>query len=271
MARLAPRFFASKLQNPIMIFGSGRSGTTYFKNLMQEHPDLATYTHDVDALFHPFQYPYDESEYDGPPIFVDPYKFNSDSSSSWPKNHTLFIRAVFGAYQYFSQKPFFLTKTVMANFMIKEMLEVLPDAKFIYMERNGVKVAFSYQKKEVEKYPHVKYRKYFSDTDHEKIRALHASYWNETIKTIHDNLNRFNPNQIYLLKYESLVSNPHASINEILNFTGLPKTDHKGFIAKIEALSNMNYKAKNELKPSEREELTALMSEGLKIAGYTIN
>lgn len=135
------------LTNPVFIIGSGRSGTTFFKELLRKHPDIFMYPGEANDLWHPALYPYHESEIDVPPIWLDPVTFTNTSIANWPVGWGEHIKKEFKNKWLPYKRKVFFHKTVMINFMVPKILELFPNAKFIFMVRNGWSVALSYQKK----------------------------------------------------------------------------------------------------------------------------
>jgi hypothetical protein len=270
LGKITPGFFGKKLKRPVFIIGSGRSGTTMLNDLLNTHQSIVSYPTEANELWHPALYPYHENNVKISPIWIDPAAFTNKSVSLWPKKWIIKIRSIFSIYQLLSGKPVFLNKTVMINFMLDEVLRGFPDAKFIYMVRNGWSVALSYQKKESEKYRHPRYMP-FQDivNSEEKIRLAHAKYWNETIKIIDKNKLLFKKDNFYELKYEKLVVSPYEEIKKLLEFIDLPMGNTKEFISQLKEIENRNYKAKQHLNEMEKNELRNVMKEGLLLSGYT--
>ncbi len=268
--QLAPRYFGKRLKNPVFIVGSGRSGTTMLTELLEMHQSIISYPNEANELWHPALYPYHKNTIDVPPIWIDPYKFSSESVKLWPTDWGLKIRAIFSAYQMLVNRPVFLNKTVMANFMLDKVIALFPEAKFIYIVRNGLSVALSYQKKEIEKYKFSRYDKYKNIiADEKKIRLQHAVYWNETVKQVEkDKKALFNKANFLELKYEDLVANPSEEVEKLLQFINLPMGTTKDFQAMINTINDRNYKALKELDDTERQSLGAAMTEGLFLKGY---
>ncbi len=157
----------------------------------------------------------------------------------------------------------------MNNFMLKKMLEMYPKAKFVYLVRNGWSVALSYQKKELEKYSHPIYRKYIDLDDLERVREIHAKYWNDTILRVEEDKKKYFSDSNFLeIRYENLVAKPEETIKEILSFIGLSYSDNSNFRAAVAGVTDKNYKAKSELDPLELAELEKIMSPALSLKGY---
>jgi hypothetical protein len=265
----APWLGAPLLHHPVFIVGSGRSGTTYLQSLLEKHPDIIGFPGEANELWHVNAYPYHEKRPPVDPIWVNPEFFTEFSVNSWPFGWKSYIKGQFGAYFRFSHKKIFLQKTVMNNFMLNKMLEMYPKAKFVYLVRNGWSVALSYQKKELEKYSHSIYRKYVDLEDLNRVREIHAKYWNDTIVRVEEDKKKYFSDSNFLeIRYENLVAKPEETIKEILSFIGLPYSDNSEFIAAVAGVTDKNYKAKSELDPLELAELEKIMSPALSLKGY---
>ncbi len=265
----APRLGASFLHEPVFIVGSGRSGTTYLQSLLETHPDIVGYPGEANELWHVATYPYHEKQPDVSPIWLDPEQFTSFSLKSWPLGWKQHIKGRFGTYFRFSHKKVFLQKTVMNNFMLGEMLEMYPKAKFIYLVRNGWSVALSYQKKELEKYEHPIYRKYIDLDDLKRVRQIHAQYWNDTVMRVEEDKHMlFNENNFLEIRYEEFVAKPDHTVQRILKFIGLRDSQDPVFRTAIAGVTDKNYKARTELDPEELADLEEIMSPALRLKGY---
>lgn len=265
----APWLGAPFLVEPVFIVGSGRSGTTYLQSLMEKHPDIVGFPGEANELWHVATYPYHEKQPPVSPIWMDPEEFTNFSLKSWPFGWKQYIKGKFGTYFRFSHKKVFLQKTVMNNFMLGEMLEMYPRAKFIYLVRNGWSVALSYQKKELEKYEHPIYRKFIDMGDLQGVRQIHAKYWNDTVLRVEQDKKRhFTANNFLEIKYEDLVASPEETIRQILGFIGLQDSQDPVFRESVAGVTDKNYKVRDELTTEETVLLEQIMAPALQLKGY---
>ena len=265
----APWLGAPFAKNPIFIVGSGRSGTTYLVDLLDEHPDITTLPGEANEYWHVGLYPYHEKQPKVAPIWIDPVTFTRKSLSLWPWGWKFTIKGVFGRHCIFNKSKVFVQKTVMNNFMLPEMLEMFPNAKFIYMVRNGWSVALSFQKKEVEKYANPIYRQYVGADDYKTIRLRHAVYWNDIIQKVEEDKHlHFSDKNFLEIRYEDLVKAPESTIAQIIKFMGLKMSPHPEFVRAIAEVTDKNYKARQELDAEEKSELEEAMGAALRLKGY---
>lgn len=105
-------------------------------------------------------------------------------------------------------------------YYISNILELMPDAKFIYIVRDPRDCILSQSKK---------WRSYYYDKERpfEALRlilnynpSLMARFWKNSYKQLETlESNQLNKN-IYLVKYEDITANPHEVLNEIKGFLG---------------------------------------------------
>src|SRR5687768_5822284 len=128
LGKFMPGVLSKKLKNPVFIVGSGRSGTTMLDVLLESHQSIASYPTEANELWHPTLYPYHAVNIDVSPIWIDPVEYTAKSLQTWPDKWGQKVRAIFAAFQMISNKPVFINKTAMTNFMVDKMLEIFPDA-----------------------------------------------------------------------------------------------------------------------------------------------
>lgn len=258
----AGRLFGVKLTYPIFIIGTGRCGTTLLVRILNSHPGLSGFPGEANELWHPKLEPFEFASLDLPPIETDPKRFTQVSIANWPADHGKTIRDVFTGFHIMTgPSKVFFTKSAMISFMIPEILEIFPDARFIHIYRFGPSVVESYFKKNYGKYS----RYAFTEKDY---RLCCARYWNACIVEIEErkrNLS-FGPKGQFLgFSYEGLCHKPGAVLAAIAEFVGVASN---GFRFDTSRISSQNYKVANYDKDPERAELLRVMSPGMELLGY---
>ncbi len=199
-----------------------------------------------------------------PPIEIDPGQFSKISLNSWPPKHRERIRDIFFGFHLISgrSKKFF-SKSAMISFMIPEILEIFPNAKFIHIYRYGPSVVELYFKKNFGKYS----RYIYTEDDY---RRYCAKYWNACIKEIEERKNELlleRKGQFLEFSYEDLCQNPKQILESLGKFLGIASD---GFRFDISTISSQNYKARDYTRDLVRNNLIELMRPGLNLKGYLI-
>jgi hypothetical protein len=254
----------------IFIVGSGRSGTTYLTRVLKSQPACAIYPTEANNLFFPNQYPYSKSKgFTTPPIWIDPLTFSEFDKKARSKSFFRECKAIFGAYQKLKGGKIFICKTVMANFILEELLEHFPKAKFVILQRHGLSVALSYQKKELKKYSDPVYKQYLKSSDIvAEARQHHARYWNQCNKYIYDFLTK-HPSICHVVRYEDLERDVEGVFTCLLRFIGIEAERNNTYVNALKDFKNMNYKIEAEISRDEQEHLKSLMQDSLQLLKYT--
>jgi hypothetical protein len=258
---------------PIFIIGCARSGTSILKRMLACHEAIAAFPSEANHLWHPTAYPWVESNHEKPPLWSDPASFTKLSLADWSHGHGDRLRREFAIYQRLQKKPVFLNKSAMIAFMLPEVLELFPDARFIHIVRDGRAVALSYARK-----IHGKM------TDNEEIHRSHdlwctydellqqmARLWDAHLNEIDRVVQAegWVEKGIYLeCQYEDFCRRPRPLIGEILDFLDLP-TEGMQFRDGLE-VRDMNFKFQTELPAETLQSLTETMSPVLLRKGYPL-
>jgi hypothetical protein len=258
---------------PIFIIGCARSGTSILKRMLACHESIAAFPGEANHLWHPTGYPWVESDHRKPPLWSDPASFTKLSLADWSRGHGERLRREFAIYQRLRRKPVFLNKSAMIAFMLPEVLELFPEARFVHIVRDGRPVALSYAHK-----THGKMRK--SEEIH-RARDLWCSFddllqkmawlWQVHLDEIDRvvQTNEWVEKGIYFeCQYEDFCSRPREFIGEVLEFLDLP-VEGMHFRKDLE-VREMNYKFRKELSPETIRALTEIASGALERKGYPL-
>jgi hypothetical protein len=250
--------------SPFVIIGTGRTGTNLLEKILRSHRGISVFPGEANELWHPRLEPFDSSLIDVPPIEIDPRLFSEVSTANWPVNHKLTIRSVFAGFHLATGlSKTLVTKSAMLSFVIPQILEVWPDAKFIHQYRFGLAVVDSYFKKNYGKYTHYVYAE-------KEYRTYCAKYWNACILEIEkrkQDLSLDAEGKLFEFSYESLCQNPNSTLSRLAHFMEI---DANGFSFDVAGIANQNYKTVNYINDPEGMELLDVMSPGLKLKGYSI-
>jgi hypothetical protein len=181
----------------------------------------------------------------------------------WNSQDSKKIRATFGAYQAIYRKRYFLNKSSLITFMIPNIIELFPDARFIHIYRDGRAVALSYSKKSLRQI-----RTEPQDVFNHLLEKT-AKTWNESILEIErqrKDCKLDKRGMFHEVGYEDFCSTPKEHVKRIASFLGL---DPNRFQTKnYSNIKNMNYKFKENLDLATSESLTNIMKPALVAKGY---
>ncbi|MFT4544602.1 MAG: hypothetical protein ACI9EQ_001062 [Bacteroidia bacterium] len=261
------------LNNPIMIFGCARSGTTTLKEVLSGHQRIVPVPFEANELWHPALYPWRSTEIESPPIWGDPFVFTDNSNKHRLEADIQKLRSAFGAYNYLQPSSTVLLKSAMVAFMIPEMLQILPNMKLVHLHRDGRAVALSLAKKqwiEANKYEDIhRSRGYWVSFDELLERMAH--HWVEHIDEIErrdEQMGLTQKGTMLTVNYEGFCSSPKKTAEEIVKFTGI-STD--GFdIERYAEVKETNYKYSNELSEAQLDAITSIMAPTLQKLGYKV-
>lgn len=248
--------------SPYFIIGTGRCGTSLLVKVLDSHPRLCGFPGEANELWHPRLEPFEMASIDIPPIEIDPQRFSEISIESWPPKHGDTIRNIFMGFQLLTgPSRVFFSKSAMVSFMIRKILDIFPNAKFIHIYRYGPSVIESYFKKNFGKYSHYKY----TDKDY---RRYCAKYWNDCIMEIEDSkikLSLEGKGQFFEFSYESFCEDPKNLLDRLAGFLHVPS---EGFCFDTSKIASQNYKALDFTDDPDGKELLELMLPGLRLKGY---
>lgn len=240
--------------SPVFIIGCGRSGTTILGNTLAQHPDIK-YLNERRDLWHR-AYPefniWNKNTQD-PKLYADEKDVTSKENNLL---HHLFFRE-----QVLGNSTILLEKLPINNFRLEFLNASFPDAKYIYLTRNGLEVSKSIEKSIQkqnwfggEKYELLK--KYSSDNNilfktkinSDKEKGMWE--WKLSIEESNQFFRKENKDNFIHLSYQDFIDSPSKKIKDILDFLKLDYTENR--INKI----SENIKRKNpETKKTEEKSL----------------
>lgn len=233
-----------KVKKPIFIVGTGRSGTTILGLLMSMHKDVG-FLNEPKALWHSI-YPWEDligSYYRGPAQ----YRLKSEDAS--PEVISA-VHKLYGAFLTSTCSSRVVDKYPELIFRLSFVKEIFPDAKFIFLVRNGWDTCFSIKRwserqgisesNEIHDWWGVNNRKWkllnqqivvkedaFKEIAH-KVAAF-SDHINmalvEWIVTMREGMRQLQKNgsSFLMVKYEDLTHAPRKTLLEISDFCDLPE------------------------------------------------
>jgi Sulfotransferase family len=221
LARLAPGWAGRQLRHPVFLIGVARSGTTILADLLGTHPKIANWS-ELNQLWDKLGYPWDESERQRSPDWIAPVEFVRQWWAETPPAERRAIRGALGVYQYFARKPILLNKSPMHTFRVEQILEMIPEARFVYLVRDGRAVAFSYTEKisgKIKANPEP-YRKAGLELTFNDLVLKLAEHWAQAQRQYEKYKAALRPEQLLALRYEDLCAEPRPALNSIFDFVG---------------------------------------------------
>lgn len=201
--------------------GSGRSGTTLFRNVFDAHPQLAVMHegHFIGAMAR-VRRRYESSDGVDTGVFLRDL-FNNDNfqrqgltrpaveealAADPPQRLSDAIRVVLQAYADAHGKPYFGDKTPGYVAQIGELAAMFPDAKFVHIIRDGRDVAMSYLER---------------DEWGPATMAEAALYWRSRVGRGRRAGSKLGAGRYREVRYEDMVENPERTTTELCRFLGL--------------------------------------------------
>ena len=265
MARLMPDFWIGQLKNPVFIIGTARSGTSLLARLIGTHPEIANWS-EANEVWDPTGYP---SRPNVAPDWVDPYAFNE----RWwqdAQHRQREIPAMFGVFQTFRQKPYFLNKSPFNTFRIPHILQLFHNARFINITRHGLAVVNSRLQKETGFVEGMPYKFDGDDTsyDFDTTALCFARLWKLSVEEVieQDKQHQLShTGRLLNLSYEQLCEHPEQALCDVQNFLNLSST-----IEVHEPLRDNNDKWKNYFVPDLVRKLVDEMQPTFSKQGYSL-
>jgi hypothetical protein len=289
-----------RIDRPIFIIGSGRSGTTIFYDLMALHPDVTWFSHisnrypagnkflhfhrllDTPLLgrsikrhilsrrriYSPLNLRPSEGEdiYEGLCGLEDGRRTTEEDYD--PDKERL-LKDVIIKHLEVSGKARFLNKRTSNTQRIRLLNRMFPDAIYIHMIRDGRAVASSYLNVDwwddvVIWWLGIRPQEWAAQGK-EPI-ALCALQWKHNVREILDNRELL---ENYIeVRYEDLVRSPRKIIGEVLDICGLQRYDeHMALVP--EGLPDMNRKWRETLTPEQKKAVEDSVGDLLDELGYT--
>mgnify|MGYP001608169893 CR=1 FL=1 len=275
--------------NPIFIIGTERSGTNLLRLMLNVHPNIAVpHPPHIIKFFSPLIHLYGDlkKEKNFRSLAHDVCKMVDLHPYKWPfkinrekvilncteKNLSCIYFAVYNQYLEHTNKKRWACKSTFMIDRVDEILQYYPDAKFIYMVRDGRDVAVSAKKSIFNDY-HVYYT---------------ANRWKSEQQQGIKLLNALPPLSIFLLKYEELVKDTKNSLEKLCSFLDEKFDDtmlqyHQSAEARISGSLSASWKNtgkpvinenigkySGELSKKEIDIFETIAYEELGVLGYTL-
>ncbi len=269
--RACLRFFPPGLHKPCFVVGCGRSGTSLLARCLAAHPETAVYPGEANELWHPHAYPWHACPLHDrlPPYWKDPAEFTRVSLASRSLSDTRHLLSAFRRFRAASGNPVFVNKSAMIAFMLRDIVNLFPDARFIHIVRDGRAAAASYARKQYDKserYPEA-FAALGKEARFDAVLDACARCWQGHVREISRRSRELALGDRFLeIRYEGLCEDPAGVLRGIADFLGLPPA---GF-APVAGwkIGNRNTDTLCTLSPKQLESVTAVMREDLVHWGY---
>ncbi len=277
------------MSNPIFIIGTERSGTNLLRLILNSHSAIAVpHPPHIMKLFGPLELLYGSLSLEGNfrrlvedvchmvELHTYPWEFRPDREQVVQLARARNLLAVyFQLYDQYLNHSGKLRWACKSTFMIEYVAEILryhPDARFIFMVRDGRDVAVS-AKQSIFNHFHV----YYS-----------ARRWQREQRVGLDWLATLPPEQIMLLKYEELTADPAAVVRRLCEFLDEPFEEemleyHRSSEARKSGslsiswkntsrpvLKGNNEKFRQQLSEQEVRQIEAIAHAELRELGYSL-
>jgi hypothetical protein len=203
---------------PIFLIGCPRSGTTLLRNMLRSHPNLTfpPESHFIARFYRAYGNPGSDAEAVALArrILAIRYvkRFQSPLKPADFAHCRTFRQVVELLFEDFARrqgKTRWADKTPPYLTEIPTLLEILPDAQFLHIIRDGRDVALSWIELKLE--PGNVYTA--------------AKLWNERIRKGRSDGAKLGPDRYQEVRFEELLENPEATLSRICEFVGEPYTD----------------------------------------------
>jgi len=255
--------FHQNLDPPVFILGTGRCGTSLLDKILKSHPNITGFPGEANKLWHPKLEGQNKIKSNTMPIEFNPKLYTELSLKDWSPYHLKKLKRTFNGFQsVMGKKKVFFIKSAMISFLMPQIIELFPDAKFIHIYRYGPSVIYSYFKKN-----HKKYSNYSTNENDYYIAC--AKYWNSCILNIEQDRQKFflnKKNKFFELSYESLCDKTEETLKKLSTFLNIEL--HK-FTFDFSEIYNTNYKiGKNHMDIQLKQMINQEINPAMKLKGY---
>lgn len=208
---------------PIFIIGCGRSGTTILGNTLSKHPEVK-YLNERRDLWHKVYPQFNIWNQDT----KNPQLFASNQDVDITKSYLL--KKLFFREQVIGKSSVLLEKLPINNFRLDFLHSTFPNAKYIYLRRNGLEVSTSIEKR-------IKKRNWFTG-EKETLLKKHAEKincktevetdfekgmweWKLSIDESNVFFKNLDNNKFIHLSYQDFIDNPSEELKNIFDFMNL--------------------------------------------------
>ena len=243
---------------PVFIIGCGRSGTTILGETLSKHSEIK-YLNERRDLWHKHYPEFNiwESKTNNPKLIA------KECDVSAKRN--LNLRKLFFKLQVLNSSKILLEKLPINSFRLRFLEKSFPEAKYIYLTRNGLEVSKSIEKK-IEKKKWLTgskfellvqhYKEEFSDKSNLSKAMLE---WKLSISESDNFFRKLDTNKFIHLSYEDLVEHTESSLIKIFKFLQL-KTNNNF----LETISKNINRRNKKISNTDDENLSCIGGELLK-------
>jgi hypothetical protein len=229
-------FLGVHVPDPLFIVGTGRCGSSLLARILRSHPQVVGFPNEANDLWHPSLYPHSAAKISHATIEVDPKKFTESSVASWPAHHSRRIRRVLNGFHVtVGRDKVFFVKSAMISFLMPQLVDLFPDARFLHIYRYGPSVVRSAFKKNSA-------GRLVDGATEETWHEVWAGYWNDCIMEIdraHHALALDQRGAFFECSYESLCDDPTGSLYRIAEYIGV---DERQFTFDLGRIKSTNFK-----------------------------
>ena len=207
---------------PVFLVGCGRSGTTILGTTIGQHESI-TYLNERRDLWHQAYPDFDIwfGQTDSPKLIA--------TSADHEEIKTNLLKKLFHKEQVLNNGSVLLEKLPINNFRLEFIQKAFPEAKYIYLHRNGAEVAKSIEHKILTKnwfgQGGIKWNLLeqlsrdleFSNKNLENYEKALIE-WRYSLQFSEDFFSKLDANSFYSLSYQSFLENPKQQIENIYRF-----------------------------------------------------
>jgi hypothetical protein len=285
----------NKIDRPIFIVGSGRSGTTILYHMLCGHSRLAWLSNYnerwpaaalVNALAGLYRLPRLRAwRGKGLPAPSEAYNVwdrahpvrNSPCDPPLTEAHATAevirrVRAAVAAAQFYHNKKRFVNKNTRHTRRMRYLHRIFPDALFLHVLRDPRAAVASLLK--VDWWPALRVWSENQMTPVEWVRegrdpaVLAARLWVAEVECVLAAKEVLPAAQYHEVRYEAFVQNPEAALARALQFCGLPWEERFARFIRSFQLESRNFKFKNQLLPAQLEQIEKLAGNLARQCGY---
>jgi hypothetical protein len=204
--------------SPVFIIGCGRSGTTILGNTLSQHPQIK-YLNERRDLWHR-SYP----EFDIWNKNMQESKIYADGKDVVNEKNNILYHLFFRE-QVLGNATVLLEKLPINSFRLKFIEKTFPNARYIYLTRNGLEVSNSIQNA-IKKGGWLRAHdllKSYNIEDGDNNRGIWE--WKLSIDKSHSFFSKMRRNRFIHLSYKDFIDSPSLNIQEIFAFLKLDYTE----------------------------------------------
>jgi len=253
----------ARLERPIFLIGSPRSGTGISSDMFGRHPDVANLS-DAHMIWDPRR------------------RFDADADNDWTPNDVTAedaarLHARFEYHRRFHAKQRFLNKNPRSSVRIDYIRAIFPDAVFVHVIRDGRAVVASMLEL-VRRRPHLKHLwdapmpfahpPNWRTLVREDKAEQSALQWRAIVNTVLSKRAELG-SAYHEFKYEELCEDPREVLGAAFRFAGLGADNE--VLARLPArLDSQNYKWKQQLSLQQVETIMRVQAPLLEALGYPL-